>query len=61
MTPFLAMKGRLHSGVASLLVVLAAQLLRWQDPVSAARKLLQFLALAIRGIISNHQTPLPTD
>jgi len=59
-TPFLGMRGRLHSCVASLLVVLAAQLLRWQDPGSAAAGLLQSFALGMRGIISNHQTTLPT-
>jgi hypothetical protein len=59
-TPFLATRGRLHSGVASLLIVLAAQLLNWQDAVAAASRLLQFLALGMRGIISTHQTRLPT-
>jgi len=59
-TAFLGTRERLHSGAASLLVVLAAQLLKWQDPVSAARGLLQIIGLGIRKIISNHQSPLPT-
>jgi len=59
-TPFLGTRERLHFGAASLLVALAAQLLKWQDPVSVASGLLQFLGLGIRRIISNRQTPLPT-
>jgi hypothetical protein len=58
--PFLGTRERLHSGAASLLVVLAAQLLKWQDPLSAASRSLQFLAPGMRKIISNHGTPLPT-
>jgi len=44
--------------VASLLVILSAQLLKWQDPVPAASALLQFLALSTRKIVSKHLTPL---
>jgi hypothetical protein len=57
-TPFLGTRGRLHSHAVSLLVVLAALFLKWQDQVSAANELLQFLAPGMRKIISNHQTPL---
>src|SRR5882762_118088 len=59
-TPFHGTRERLHSGVASLLVILAAETLRWQDPVSAASGLLQFLVRGTRKIISKHQTPLFT-
>jgi len=37
-----------------------AQLLKWQDPVSAASGWLPFLTLSVRRIISDHQTPHPT-
>ena len=60
MTPFLGTRERLHFGAASLLVALAAQLLKCKDPLSAASGLLQILGLGIRKIISNRQTPLPT-
>ena len=58
MTSFQGTSERLHSGVASLLVILSAQLLKWQDPVPAASALLQFLALSTRKIVSKHLTPL---
>ncbi len=36
MTPFLGTRGRLRSATASLLVILTAEFLKWQDPVAAA-------------------------
>jgi hypothetical protein len=39
---------------------LAAQLLKWQDPVSAASGLLHFFALGVRKFFVNPQTPLST-
>ena len=60
MTPFQGTRRRLHSGVASLLVILAAEILHWQDPVSAASGLLRFLAPGMRKIITIHEPPLPT-
>ncbi len=60
MTPFLGTRGRLHSGVASLLVALAAEILHWQDPMSAASGLLQFLAPGMRKIMATHETPIHT-
>ena len=60
MTPFLGTRGRLRFVVASLLVVLAGQLLKWQDPVSAASRLLHFFALGARKFFVNPQTPLST-
>jgi hypothetical protein len=59
-TPFQGTRGRLRSGAASLLVVLAVQLLRWQDPVSAVGSLLRFFALGVRKVFVNPQTPLST-
>jgi hypothetical protein len=59
-TPSHGTRERLHFGVASLLVILAAETLRWQDPVSTASALLQFLRRGTRKIISKHQTPLLT-
>jgi hypothetical protein len=41
--------------VASLLVIRAAEILGWQDPVSAASGLLQFLAADRRKIIATHE------
>jgi hypothetical protein len=58
--PFLGTRERLRSGAASLLVVLSVESLKWQDPVSAASGLLQFLALGMRKIIANHQSLLPS-
>ena len=60
MTPFQGTRGRLRCGAASLLVVLAAQLLKWQDPVSAVTGLLHFFALGVRKFVANPQTPLST-
>jgi len=59
-TSFDGTSERLHSGVASLLVILSAETLRWQEPVSAASALLQFVARGPRKIISKRQTPLLT-
>jgi hypothetical protein len=59
-TPFQGTRGRLRFGAASLLVVLAGQLLKWQDPVSAASGLPHFFALGVRKVFVNPQTPLST-
>jgi hypothetical protein len=58
--PFLGTRERLHSGAASLLVVLSVQFLKWQDPMSTASALLQLVSLGMRKFILNHETPLPT-
>ena len=60
MTPFRRTRGRRPYGAASLLVVLAVQLLRWQDPASAVSGLLHFSALGVRKFFMNPQTPLST-
>lgn len=60
MTPFRWTRGRRRYGAASLLVVLAVQLLKWQDPVSAVSALLHFFALDVREFVVNPQTPLST-
>jgi hypothetical protein len=39
---------------------MAAQFLRWQDPVSAVTALLHFFALGVRKFVVNPQTPLST-
>jgi hypothetical protein len=59
-TPFQGTRGRLRFGAASLLVVLAVQFLRWQDPVSAVSGLLQVFALCVRKFVANRQMPLST-
>jgi hypothetical protein len=58
--PFPETRERPPSVAASLLVKLAADLLKWQDPASAAADLLRFLVTSMRGIVLNHRTPLPT-
>ena len=52
MTPFLGTRGRLHSAAASLLVVLAAELLKWQDPVTRVSEILPFLMTGARKIVA---------
>ncbi len=42
MTPFLGTRGRLHTAAASLLVALAAELFKWQDPVTRVSEVLRF-------------------
>jgi len=59
-TPFQRTRGRLRYGAASLLVVLAVQFLKWQDPVTAVSGLLHFFALGARKFVANPQTPLST-
>jgi hypothetical protein len=60
-TPFQWTRGRLPAAAGtSLLVILAGQLLKWQDPVSAASGLLHFFALGVRKFFVNSQTPLST-
>jgi len=56
-TPFQGTRGRLRYGAASLLVILATEILHWQDPVSAASGLLHFFALGVRKFVVNPQTP----
>ena len=58
MTPFQGTRGRLRHGAASLLVVLAVQLLKWQDPVSAASGLFRFVELGLRKLKLNPQASL---
>ena len=59
MIPFTETRERLPAAAASLLVKIAADLLKWQDPVSATADLLRFLVSSIRRIILNHRTPHP--
>jgi hypothetical protein len=58
--PFQEARERLPVAAASLLVKLAADLLKWQDPVSATVELLRFTAVGIRRIFFTHRAPLPT-
>jgi hypothetical protein len=51
----------LHSSAASLLVILAAEIPRRQDPASAASGLLQFRAADTRKIIATHEKRFQTD
>jgi hypothetical protein len=57
--PFQETRERLPVAAASLLVRLAADLLKWQEPVSATADLLRFLVTGIRRIVLNHRTPHP--
>ena len=59
MIPFQGTRERLPVAAASLLVKLAADLLKWQDPVSATADLLRFLVTSMRRVILNHRTPHP--
>ena len=47
MIPFQETRERLPVAAASLLVKLAADLLKWQDPVSATADLLRFLVTSM--------------
>jgi hypothetical protein len=58
-TPFQETGGRLHSFAASLLVILAAELLKWQNPAVAAGAMLGPLALGWRKSSSVREAPLP--
>jgi hypothetical protein len=58
--PFRGTRGRLRFGAASLLVVMAVQILRWQDSVSAVSGLLHYFALGARKFFVNPQRPLST-
>ena len=58
MTPFLGTSGRLHSAAASLLVIFAAELLKWQNPAAGASDILQFLSLGMRKIFASRETSL---
>lgn len=60
MTPFLGTRGRLHSAAASFLVILAAELLKWQNPAARASEVLPFLALGTPKTIANHQASFST-
>lgn len=58
MTPFLGTRGRLQSAAASLLVMLAAELLKWQNPAASASEIFPFLALGARKTLINHVASL---
>jgi hypothetical protein len=57
-TPFLGTRGRLQPAAASLLVMFAAKLLKWQNPAARASEILPFLALGARKSVSNHEPSL---
>ena len=57
MTPFLQTRERLPVEAASLLVLMAAQVLKWQEPISATNELLRFIGESLRKISSSHQAP----
>jgi len=52
-TPFLGTRWRLHSAAASLLVIFAAELLKWQDPVTRVTEILSFLKTGARKMVAN--------
>lgn len=60
MTPFLGTRGRLHTAAASLLVVLAAELLKWQDPVRRASEILRFPKADARKMIASNAHTVST-
>jgi hypothetical protein len=47
-TPFDWTRRRLHSAAASLLVILAAEFLKWQNPATAFGEVIPFLATGLR-------------
>lgn len=58
MTPFLRTRERLPVEAASLLVhLLAAHILKWQEPISATNELLRFIGENLRKMSSSHQAP----
>jgi len=59
-TPFQGTRGRLHSFAASLLIILAAELLKWQNPAVAAGAMLEPLALGWRKLCPVREVRLPT-
>jgi hypothetical protein len=59
-TSFLGTRGRLHSAAASLLVVFAAELLKWQDPVTRVSEILSFLKNSARKIVANDAPTVTT-
>ncbi|HVS87744.1 MAG TPA: hypothetical protein VHF01_05940 [Candidatus Acidoferrum sp.] len=48
MTPFDWTRRRLHSAAAFLLVILAAEFLKWQNPATAFGEVLFFLAAGLQ-------------
>jgi hypothetical protein len=59
-TPFLGTRGRLHTAAASLLVVLAAELLKWQDPVTRVSEILRFPKAGTRKMIASSAPTVST-
>jgi hypothetical protein len=59
-TPFLGTRGRLHTAAASLLVVLAAELLKWQDPVTRVSEILRFLQSSTSKMIAGNASTIST-
>jgi hypothetical protein len=59
--PFQRTREGLSVVMASLLVKFAADLLKWQDPVTATIDLLRFLATSGRRIILNHRAAFLTN
>jgi hypothetical protein len=57
--PFQETRERLPAAAAPLLVKIAADLLKWQDPVSVTADLLRFLVSRISRMVLNHRTPHP--
>lgn len=53
MTPFLGTRGRLHTAAASLLVALAAELFKWQDPVTRVSEVLRFPKAGVRKMTAS--------
>ncbi len=60
MTPFDQTSGKLHFAAASLLVIFAAQLLKWQNPAAVCADVLQFLRLGAGSQFATQEQPLPT-
>jgi hypothetical protein len=59
-TPFLGTRGRLHTAAASLLVVFAAELLKWQDPATRANEILRFLKSSTGKMIAGNARTIST-
>ena len=58
MTPFDWTRGRLRSAAASLLVICAAQLLKWQNPAAVAGETISLLAASFRKFSTSPDTIL---
>jgi hypothetical protein len=60
-TPIEWKRGRLHETIASLLVFFAAQVLKWQEPVSAAGETICRIASGFKRVLLLSRTLTSSD